>query len=38
MATTAAARSFLSSGYSWTECPRWHAGRLFFSDLFNARA
>jgi sugar lactone lactonase YvrE len=37
MTTTGAARPFLSSGYSWTECPRWHAGRLFFSDLFNAR-
>src|ERR1700722_5302131 len=30
-------RPYLPSGYSWTECPRWHDGRMFFSDLFNAR-
>jgi sugar lactone lactonase YvrE len=25
------------SGFSWTECPRWHAGQLYFSDLYNHR-
>jgi sugar lactone lactonase YvrE len=27
----------LVSGLSFTECPRWHAGRLYFSDYFNHR-
>ncbi|WEH13027.1 SMP-30/gluconolactonase/LRE family protein [Streptomyces sp. VNUA24] len=27
----------LTTGYSWTECPRWHDGRLYFSDMYNHR-
>jgi sugar lactone lactonase YvrE len=27
----------LVSGLSFTECPRWHEGRLYFSDYFNHR-
>ncbi|MFF5966483.1 SMP-30/gluconolactonase/LRE family protein [Streptomyces collinus] len=27
----------LTSGYSWTECPRWHGGRFYFSDMYNHR-
>lgn len=27
----------LVSDLSFTECPRWHAGRLYFSDYFNHR-
>lgn len=27
----------VASGFSWTECPRWHDGRLYFSDLYNHR-
>lgn len=29
--------SMLTQGYSWTECPRWHDGNFYFSDLFNAK-
>ncbi|MDH6280943.1 SMP-30/gluconolactonase/LRE family protein [Prescottella agglutinans] len=29
--------SLLTTGFSWTECPRWHAGRFYFTDLFSAR-
>ncbi|MFF0609311.1 SMP-30/gluconolactonase/LRE family protein [Nocardia tengchongensis] len=25
------------TGFSWTECPRWHDGRFYFTDLFSAR-
>jgi len=27
----------LVSGLSFTECPRWHNGRLFFSDFYSQR-
>ncbi len=27
----------IAIGYSWTECPRWHDGRFYFSDMYNAR-
>ncbi|MFE8013919.1 SMP-30/gluconolactonase/LRE family protein [Streptomyces antibioticus] len=27
----------LADGYSWTECPRWHDGRFYFSDMYNHR-
>ncbi|WP_413098285.1 SMP-30/gluconolactonase/LRE family protein [Streptomyces sp. Inha503] len=27
----------LITGYSWTECPRWHDGRFYFSDMYNHR-
>ncbi|MFJ8111006.1 SMP-30/gluconolactonase/LRE family protein [Streptomyces sp. NPDC096132] len=27
----------LTTGYSWTECPRWHDGRFYFSDMYNHR-
>jgi sugar lactone lactonase YvrE len=27
----------LSTGYSWTECPRWHDGALWFTDMYNHR-
>jgi sugar lactone lactonase YvrE len=27
----------LISGLSFTECPRWHAGRLYFSDFYTER-
>ncbi|MFB4303877.1 SMP-30/gluconolactonase/LRE family protein [Actinomadura sp. NTSP31] len=27
----------LATGFSWTECPRWHDGRFYFSDMYNAR-
>ncbi|OLT37729.1 lactone hydrolase [Actinomadura sp. CNU-125] len=27
----------IASGFSWTECPRWHEGRFVFSDMYNAR-
>ncbi|WP_198653504.1 SMP-30/gluconolactonase/LRE family protein [Actinocorallia populi] len=27
----------LAQGFSWTECPRWHAGRFHFSDMYNRR-
>jgi sugar lactone lactonase YvrE len=36
MAQTYQARQ-LSTGYSWTECPRWHDGRFYFSDMYNHR-
>lgn len=26
-----------SRGYSWPECPRWHDGALWFTDLFAGR-
>lgn len=29
--------SKLSSGYTWAECPRWHAGSLWFSDMYAHR-
>ncbi|AXK89205.1 SMP-30/gluconolactonase/LRE family protein [Nocardia farcinica] len=32
-ATTFAARK-ISSGYSWPECPRWHEGTFWFSDMY----
>jgi sugar lactone lactonase YvrE len=25
----------LSTGYSWAECPRWHDGAFWFSDMYN---
>ncbi|MGW9131820.1 SMP-30/gluconolactonase/LRE family protein [Streptomyces sp. NPDC055681] len=34
--TTYEARQ-LTTGYSWTECPRWHDGRFYFSDMYNHR-
>ncbi|NKY55241.1 SMP-30/gluconolactonase/LRE family protein [Nocardia flavorosea] len=24
----------VSAGYSWPECPRWHAGTFWFSDMY----
>ncbi|MFI0354931.1 SMP-30/gluconolactonase/LRE family protein [Actinomadura sp. 9N407] len=27
----------IATGYSWTECPRWHEGRFYFSDMYGAR-
>ncbi|MEU8820603.1 SMP-30/gluconolactonase/LRE family protein [Actinoplanes sp. NPDC048796] len=27
----------LSGGYTWTECPRWHDGAFWFSDMYNHR-
>ena len=27
----------LMSGLSFTECPRWHDGRLYFSDFYTQR-
>ncbi len=27
----------LVSGLSFTECPRWHDGRLYFSDFYTRR-
>ena len=27
----------LISGLSFTECPRWHDGRLYFSDFYTQR-
>jgi sugar lactone lactonase YvrE len=27
----------LISGMSFTECPRWHDGRLFFSDFYTRK-
>jgi sugar lactone lactonase YvrE len=27
----------LPSGYTWTECPRWHGGRFYFSDELSGR-
>lgn len=35
--TTAIAASRLATGFSWTECPRWHDGRFYFTDLYSAR-
>lgn len=32
-ATTFEARQ-VSSGYSWPECPRWHEGTFWFSDMY----
>src|SRR5690606_26494908 len=32
-ATTFEARK-VSSGYSWPECPRWHEGAFWFSDMY----
>jgi sugar lactone lactonase YvrE len=29
--------SRLATGFSWTECPRWHDGRFYFTDMFNHR-
>ncbi|MGF0313399.1 SMP-30/gluconolactonase/LRE family protein [Rhodococcus sp. IEGM1428] len=30
---TVAARQ-LAAGFSWPECPRWHEGKLWFSDMY----
>jgi sugar lactone lactonase YvrE len=27
----------IATGFSWTECPRWHDGRFYFSDMYNGR-
>ncbi|GAA5050844.1 sugar lactone lactonase YvrE [Thermocatellispora tengchongensis] len=27
----------IATGYSWTECPRWHDGHFYFSDMYNRR-
>ena len=27
----------LSTGYTWTECPRWHDGAFWFSDMYHHR-
>jgi sugar lactone lactonase YvrE len=27
----------ISTGYSWTEIPRWHEGAFWFSDMYNHR-
>jgi sugar lactone lactonase YvrE len=27
----------LATGFSWTECPRWHDGRFYFTDMYNHR-
>jgi sugar lactone lactonase YvrE len=27
----------VATGFSWTECPRWHDGALYFSDMYAAR-
>ncbi|QFU92516.1 SMP-30/gluconolactonase/LRE family protein [Amycolatopsis sp. YIM 10] len=27
----------LSRGYTWAECPRWHGGALWFSDMYAHR-
>ncbi|MGN6127782.1 MAG: SMP-30/gluconolactonase/LRE family protein [Humibacter sp.] len=27
----------VASGFSWTECPRWHDGAFYFSDMYAAR-
>jgi sugar lactone lactonase YvrE len=27
----------LSTGYTWPECPRWHDGAFWFSDMFHHR-
>jgi sugar lactone lactonase YvrE len=29
--------SRLATGFSWTECPRWHDGRFYFTDMYNHR-
>lgn len=26
----------LASGFSWPECPRWHDGKFWFADMYNA--
>lgn len=26
----------VASGYSWPECPRWHDGRFWFTDMYNS--
>ena len=31
------AAEFITSGFSWTECPRWHDGAFHFSDMYAAR-
>jgi len=27
----------LAIGFSWSECPRWHQGRFYFSDMYHHR-
>ncbi|MFB7890683.1 SMP-30/gluconolactonase/LRE family protein [Microbacterium sp. NPDC056044] len=27
----------IATGFSWTECPRWHDGAFYFSDMYAAR-
>jgi sugar lactone lactonase YvrE len=34
--STALAADRLAAGFSWTECPRWHDGRFYFSDMYNS--
>lgn len=29
--------SLVTTGYSWTECPRWHDGEFYFSDIHSGR-
>lgn len=26
----------IKDGYSWPECPRWHDGRFWFTDMYNS--
>ncbi|OXR40430.1 SMP-30/gluconolactonase/LRE family protein [Nocardia cerradoensis] len=35
--TTEITPTRLSSGFSWTESPRWHNGKFYFTDLYSAR-
>ncbi|MFE9328078.1 SMP-30/gluconolactonase/LRE family protein [Nocardia sp. NPDC052278] len=35
--TTPLPAARLVTGFSWTECPRWHDGRFYFTDLYSAR-
>ena len=36
-AATPIAATRLSTGYSWTESPRWHEGVFYFSDMYSHR-
>ncbi|HME49546.1 SMP-30/gluconolactonase/LRE family protein [Mycobacterium sp.] len=35
--STSFAAGRLATGFSWTECPRWHDGLFHFSDMYNGR-
>ncbi|WP_166391552.1 SMP-30/gluconolactonase/LRE family protein [Nocardioides ochotonae] len=36
-AATPVSAARLSTGYSWSEIPRWHEGTFYFSDMYNHR-